>query len=249
MVKSGKIVPESVEAEFDEFVGVSSYCGIKGQAVTIYRDKNKRKEPKIKTDSNGREYVEVKSLLASRVSAYIPDLDVGITDQEAQDMMGRTMGWSEYFGTFVVEELLEQLAEQSFTGLDSNIPFIFTYFYLRLYADGTVDAGFPVREAASGFVTKGEITNQTTGSFSAAPEHHIYINGALDEEYIPDPRSFLITWLEHPYIPTILGLGGFVLMSDALLDWCENASEQDIDGLAELFEEDEEASEYYIGRE
>ncbi|ETW97875.1 MAG: hypothetical protein ETSY1_20960 [Candidatus Entotheonella factor] len=224
-VKDGAFVRDTLLVSTPAYIGVTSTCGILGKATTTDRHIT---EPVWGRDEDG-EYVEVKSLLGSRLGAFIPDIDVG--QPSVLPLKGAGIG---VLVQHLIEELIEQIAEEGYIGYDSTVAKIYSYIVLRLYANGTVISGFNSLKGGNGFQTTEEILADGL-SHSFMPEHHIYLDGDYLTGITPkssDGYPETVQWIDswRPY-----DVMAFFGLSAALKDWCKTVPLEEKKKIAEAF--------------
>ena len=226
-VKDGRFVRATLSVATPSYVGVTSVCGILGKAAVTDRHVT---EP-VFGEEEGVEFVEVKALLGSRLGAFIPDLDVGVSASVLKALL--TLGGTLLY-QHLVEEFIEQVSEEGYLGFTSAVAKIYSQVILRLYADGTEVAGFVSLKGGNGFQTTAEIlADQLSHSFM--PEHHVY----LDDQYLTGiaPKSSdgypeTIAWIDswRPY-----DAFAFFALSASILAWCRDTPLADKKAAAEDF--------------
>lgn len=219
------------------YVGNTVYCGVVGRGNVTDQFVS---APTFGNDARGN-YVEVRSLLGSRLGVLIPDIDVGL-----EATFGLDLPLLRYLGVIVqqaIEEAAEDLSEETYTGTNKSYPRIFSYILLRIYEDGTTDGRFVSDTGGNGFLTQDEIITGQIG-YSLIPEHHLYLNGRLTqtkELTISDRYEKAIAWIDtyFPYEEF-----AFLAVNDALIEWCKNATDREKRQLASDFKS--KFPDYYV---
>lgn len=229
------IVRNSIKVVTQEYVGVTSMCGILGKASITDRFVS---EPRIAVDDGG-EYVEVKSLLGSRLGAYIPDLDVGVAAGSVMEA-----GWLGSIHQHIIEEMIEDQAEERYLGTNSWVAKIYDFVRLKVYFDGRSEGTFVSKTPGNGFQTTEEIIDEEI-SYSWMPEHHLYLNDQHVDAKVPqssDGWDEMVNWIDswRPF-----DVMAFVVLNDAINYWCRNASLEDKLAVAQKFKD--KHPNYYVG--
>jgi hypothetical protein len=199
-VEEGRIDPGSILFSSPAYSATTETCGIIGKTTTSDRHVT---EPVVSKDASGREFVEVKTLLGTRLGAFVPDIDVGLAGG----------GISQH----VLEEFIEQMSEERYLGTDTWTPKIFSYAGLRVYASGGALARFVSTTRGNGFVTQAEIIEEQLGC-SWIPEHHLYLNGKHVHSVTPSSATTeLEKWIDSGRPADAFA---FVALSAALKEWC-----------------------------
>jgi hypothetical protein len=236
-VKNDRIIRESVaRPQSPDYVGVSEFCGVLGKATVTDRFVS---EPRFGSDARG-EYVEVRSLLGSRLGAFIPDIDVGVSSVFPFGGLGFGLALQQF-----IEEVTEDLSEEGYTGTNTSYPKIFSYIKLRVYADGGKDGEFVSNTAGNGFLDQDEIVKGEIG-YSWIPEHYLYLDDRLVDNVeigLSDSYERTIAWIDTnlPYEEF-----AFLAVQVALNEFCASATQQQRDQLARDFAE--QFPDYFAGK-
>jgi hypothetical protein len=200
--QDGRIDPGSVVLVSPAYSATTETCGIIGKTTTTDRHVT---EPVVDADVSGRQYVEVKTLLGTRLGAFIPDLDVGLPGGS----------WEQALLQHGLEEFIEQMSEEKYMGTDTWAPKIFSYARLRVYATGGFLGRFVSKTLANGFVTQEEIIDLQLAC-SCIPEHHLYMNGKRTDWVVPASDA-VDKWVDSGRPADAFA---FLALSAALKEWC-----------------------------
>ena len=216
-------VPINIKYDIKNYVGNSSFCGVVGRGFitdTWY------KEPVILQDQRGT-YVEVKSLQAARLGVYIPDIEVGHDYEGADNFFGIL------FNHFL-EEIVEYMGEETYTGTDSDVPKIYDFIRLKLYTDGHAVGEYVADVAGYGFEDAASIIETPIG-YSWVPEHHLYLDDSLVKSIVPassDGYEEWVKWIDS-WLPA--EVAAHTLFAEALIYWCRNATSEQKAAYANTF--------------
>lgn len=178
----GSVDPQGILLDELSYSGKTETCGIVGKTTVTDRHVT---EPKIDSDGHGP-YVEVKTLLGTRLGAFIPDIEV--------DALGHT--WHQ-LADEAVAEAVEATSENQYLGTNNWAPKIFTYAKLKVYVDRTV-GDWVSAARGNGFLTQQEIIEKQVGT-SWLPEHHLYVDSKLTKSLTPtsvNHRDELEKWVD-----------------------------------------------------
>jgi hypothetical protein len=201
----GSVDPNGIVLDELSYSGMTETCGMIGKTTVTDRHVT---EPYIGKDPGGA-FVQVKTLLGTRLGAFIPDIDVGLPaiSPEVSAILAQQ----------IIEEIIEQTSEEQYLGTNSWAPKIFTYARLKLYADGII-GDWVSDTRGNGFLSQKEII-ESQAAASWIPEHHLYVNGNLRKSLTPtsiDHRDELEKWVDsnRPF-----DVFAFVALTEALEAW------------------------------
>lgn len=218
---NGNVDPASVKLRALSYSGDTDTCGLIGKTTVTDRHVT---HPRIGSDG-GTSYVEVKTLLGTRLGAFIPDIDVKLPN-----LLPSVPG-SELV-KHLMEKAVEKMVEKRYLGNDPLTPKIYTYARLRLSKAGA-QGTWVSDQRGSGFVLHPLIIARQLGS-SFIPEHHLYVNGALvSSQSLASPsRDDLLKWIDSPLPADELG---FAAISAALKRWAKDTPPKEKTKWAQAF--------------
>jgi hypothetical protein len=202
---NGTVDSASIKLRALSYSGTTDTCGLIGKTTVTDRHVT---EPRI-GGQGASNYVEVKTLLGTRLGAFIPDIEPALSS-----------GLPQVPGADLVQHLMEtavlKMVEGRYLGTDSMTPKIFTYARLRL-SKFAVKGDWVSDQRGSGFVSQASIVERQLGS-SWIPEHHLYVNGALQggRSLASPSTDDLLKWIDSPLPGDAFG---FQAISAALKKW------------------------------